>query len=73
MIGKNITPGHEYNRRNVTLLFDTDGNQTVDAALDIQRLEMAKAIPFYNLTNGTTKSVYEWKKMVPPYNSTYSR
>lgn len=75
LIGKNIAPGCTYYNRDISLLFDTDGNpQTVEAVLDVSNIKTEKAIPFYNVTNGTTKTVYEWKRMVPRYeSSTWSK
>ena len=76
LIGKSITPSRCCDdKKDITLLFDADGNpQTVEATFDIRDIKSVQAIPFYNLTNGTTKSVFEWKKMVPPYErSTYSK
>ena len=76
LIDKSITPSRCcHDKKDITLYFDADGNpQTAEATLDIRDIKSAQAIPFYNLTNGTTRSVFEWKKMVPPYErSTYSK
>ena len=73
LIDKSIARGRYDDNKDVTLYFDTDGNpQTAEATLDIRGLKPSKAIPFYNLTNGTTKSVFDWKKMAPMSNYSYS-
>ena len=74
LIDKSITPARCCDdKKDVTLYFDTDGNpQTAEATLDIRGLKPRKAIPFYNLTNGTTKSVFDWKNLAPMSNSSYS-
>ena len=73
LIDKSIALGRYDDKKDVTLYFDTDGNlQTAETTLDIRGLEPRKAIPFYNLTNGTTKSVFDWKKMASMSNSSYS-
>ena len=67
LIDKSITPARCCDdKKDVTLYFDTDGNaSTSEATLDIQ-VKHGQVIPFYNLTNGTTKSVADWKKMAHP-------
>ena len=64
LIDKKIDKQDGYKR--VTLYFDTDDNpQTAEAVFD-KLLKAGEELPFYNLTNGTTKSVADWKKMDNP-------
>ena len=65
LIDKKINP-EQNGYKKVTLYFDTDGNpQTAEAVFD-KLLKAGEELPFYNLTNGTTKSVADWKKMDTP-------
>lgn len=66
LIDKNITL-YNGDCQNIALYFDTDGTpQTAEATLVQYGLKAGKALKFYNVTNGTTKSVADWKKMVDP-------
>ena len=74
LIDKAITPARYSDNRDVALYFDMDGDpRTAEAMLDIRAVKAEKALLFYNLTNGTKKSVAEWKKMTPIGNSAYSK
>ena len=74
LIDKRITPAyHRGGESIVTLYCDTDGNPlTAEAMFATESIVPAKVLPFYNLTNGTKKTIAEWKKMAPMAGSVYS-
>ena len=64
LVDKRIT-NCRCNNKNIQLCLDTDGNSIADKVLDVRHVEPAKAIPFEDVTNGTIKSVAEWKSIMP--------
>jgi len=68
LINKQIFPTADH-QNNALLYLDTDGNlATAEAMINMCYIDGERALTFYNMTNGTTKTMTEWKQMVGPHN-----